>query len=388
MPTLDIVVARAGKSWKRTKVADHYTVLESFLLPIAAAARSGTFPTDEQGWLENGPAKRSVAYPPSPVIKGIEWAPASSIIRLAKGSDNWPMTWADDDALYTAYGDGNGFEPFVEGKLSLGLAKVTGIPPDICGINIRSETAEAKGSGKRGRKASGMLYVDDILYLLVRNAANSQLGWSADHGATWTWTDWTFTESFGCPTFLNFGKNYAGARDNFVYLFSPDHDSAYERADRFVMARASKDKLCEYTAYEFFVKIDADGQPVWSKNISQRGSVFTNPGACYRSGITYNTGLKRYLWSQIGPGKDTRYSGGFAIYDAPEPWGPWTTAFHTDTWDTGPGETASLPTKWMSADGRTVHLVFSGEDHFSVRKGTLLLVDEIQMVSLGQTHRY
>ena len=64
-------------------------------------------------------------------------------------------------------------------------------------------------------------------------------------------------------------------------------------------------------------------------------------------------------------------AGGFGVYDAPEPWGPWTTAYFTNTWDDGPGETASFPTKWMSADGKTVHLVFSGDDHFSVRKATL-----------------
>ena len=40
-------------------------------------------------------------YPPSPVIAGIEWAPAGEIVRLAPGGDNWPLTWADDDALYT-----------------------------------------------------------------------------------------------------------------------------------------------------------------------------------------------------------------------------------------------------------------------------------------------
>src|SRR3954464_13174528 len=67
-------------------------------------------------------------YPPSPVIKAITWAPKNEIIRLARGSDNWPMTWADDDALYGAYGDGNGFEPFVPAKLSVGFAKVTGYP--------------------------------------------------------------------------------------------------------------------------------------------------------------------------------------------------------------------------------------------------------------------
>ena len=194
-----------------------------------------------------------------------------------------------------------------------------------------------------------------------------------DHGTTWTWADWRFIESFGCPTFLNFGRNYAGARDNFVYVYSQGHDSAYERADRFVLARAPKDRLRNRAAWEFFVKRDATGQPEWTRDIRQRGAVFTKPGACYRSGISYNAPLKRYLWCQIGPGADTRFSGGFAIYDAPEPWGPWTTAFNTELWDAGPGETASLPTKWISSDGRTVHLLFSGDDCFSVREGTLRL---------------
>lgn len=88
------------------------------------------------------------------------------------------------------------------------------------------------------------------------------------------------------------------------------------------MARVPKRKLREGATYEFFVSINASGQPVWSRNITERGAVFTNPGVCYRSAISYNTALKRYLWCQIGSGNDTRYTGGFAIYDAPEPWGP------------------------------------------------------------------
>ena len=66
-----------------------------------------------------------------------------------------------------------------------------------------------------------------------------------------------------------------------------------------------------------------------------------------------------------------RVEGGFGVYDAPQPWGPWTTAFFAKRWDVGPGETSSFPTKWISRDGRTIHLVFSGDDHFSVRKATL-----------------
>jgi hypothetical protein len=44
------------------------------------------------------------AYPPSPVIRTLQWAPAETIVRRAKDGDNWPITWADDDALYTTWG--------------------------------------------------------------------------------------------------------------------------------------------------------------------------------------------------------------------------------------------------------------------------------------------
>ncbi|MGV3663638.1 MAG: serine hydrolase [Prosthecobacter sp.] len=365
MPTLDLVVARAGQSWQRQEGADQYEVLKPFLLPIVDAAKgAGTPPVRTTS---------AQAFAPSPVIAGIEWAPADSIVRKAKGSDNWPLTWADDDALYSAYGDGKGFEPFVKQKLSLGLVKITGTPEGWQGVNVSSPTAEALGDGRHGRKASGMLCVDGVLYMMLRNVGNSQLGWSADHGASWTWAEWKFTESFGCPGFINMGKDHAGARDGFVYLHSHDSDSAYERADRCVLARVPKDRLRDRAAYEFFVRSAAEGGPQWDRDIAKRGAVFVNAGACYRSSISYNAALKRYLWCQTGRGVDTRYRGGFAIYDAPEPWGPWTEAFHTDEWDVGPGETMHLPTKWISGDGRAVHLVFSGDDCFSVRRGVLKL---------------
>jgi hypothetical protein len=40
------------------------------------------------------------------------------------------------------YGDGNGFEPFVPEKLSLGFARVNGFPLEIAGENIRSSSGE------------------------------------------------------------------------------------------------------------------------------------------------------------------------------------------------------------------------------------------------------
>ncbi len=257
----------------------------------------------------------------------------------------------------------------------MGFAKITGSPENFQGVNIRTESGERIGQGPAGEKASGILMAGGVLYLWARNAANSQLAWSSDHGKTWKWSGWKFTTSFGHPAFLNFGKNYEGARDSYVYIYSHDNDSAYERADRMVMARVPRGKITERAAYEFFEGLDSQGKPSWSADVSRRGAVFEHKNKCYRSSMSYNPGLKRYLWCQIIPshekGADTRFEGGFGIYDAPQPWGPWTTVYYTERWDVGPGENAHLPTKWMSQDGRTLYLVFSGGDFFSVRKATL-----------------
>jgi hypothetical protein len=367
VPSLDLIIVRNGAAMSQSSEPEGFWGgIEKYVFNPVLEALSAYTP--ETGLRETGP------YPPSPVIRGVRFAPKSEIVRRAAGSDNWPLTWADDDNLYTAYGDGWGFEPKIPTKLSLGFARIGGPAEDFHGNTIRSTSGEQIGEGVAGRKASSMLALDGRLYMWVRNAGNSQLAWSDDHGVTWTWGDWKFTRSFGHPAFLNFGRNYRGARDDYVYIYSHDHDSAYLPADHMVLARVSKDRIADRSAYEFFRAIEGN-QIRWVRNIEERGAVFSNRGACGRSSISYHAPTKRYLWVQILPGAAPRFHGGFAIYDAPEPWGPWTTVFYTENWDVGPGENAHLPTKWMSADGRTLYLVFSGDDAFSVRRVQFLLAD-------------
>ena len=319
------------------------------------------------------------AYPPSTAIAGITWAPVETIVRRARDGDNWPVTWADDDAIYTTWGDGTGFDPKVEKKLSCGFARVTGEPSDFCGVNVRSP-AEQLGAGRRGLKGWGILAVDGRIYLWFghadRRGGASQLAWSDDHAATWTFADWRFDE-FGLIGFVNFGRDYDGARDAYVYAYSHDGPRADTPADRFVLMRAPRGDLNRREAWEFVERLDGEGGPRWTREIERRGAIFVHRDGCLRSAMTYCAPLGRYLWWQQLPQPpghpdrgDTRFEGGFAIYDAPEPWGPWTTAYFTADWDVGPGEHGDFPARWMSADGRTVHLVFSGEDAFSVRRAT------------------
>jgi CubicO group peptidase (beta-lactamase class C family) len=365
VPSLNLILVRNGK-----KIYDIYQ-------------NESLWSTSEQ-YLFN-PVIEAISKPPYPysrVITGVEFAPDSTVIRKAEGSDVWPITWADDDYLYTAYGDGWGFEPKTKKKLSMGFAKVAGQATDFKGMNIQSPDEQKKAGGGTGVKPCGMLFIDNILYMWTRNAVpvsnkrgeRSKLAWSTDYAKNWTWADWTFP--FGYPTFINFGKNYDHARDEYVYAVTHDHISAYDPSDRFILMRVPKNRIKDRNTYEFFKNKDQKGNPVWTSNIKERGAVFTNQGRCYRSGICYNPGLKRYLWWQAlypkflkdGESVDLRSKGGFAIYDAPEPWGPWTTVYYIEEWDMGPGETGSFPVKWMSEDGKSCYLLFSGNDCFSVRK--------------------
>ena len=355
VPSLDLVAVRTGESIAdNSKHEGFWGSMETFLLnPLMdAIVRS--------------------PYPASEVIHNVTFAPESSIIRKAIGSDNWPITWGDDDAQYASYGDGSGFEPRLNEKLSLGFSKIISGPANFHGVNIRSASGERKGDGERGPKASGMLMLDGVLYMWVRNVRNSQLVWSEDHGETWTW-GFKLDESFGCPTLLNFGPNYQGARDEFVYTYSVDGPNCYQPYDQLVMSRVLKQKIRDRTAYEFLQRTDADGHPIWTGDVHKRGSAFQYPGHIQRVDVVYHPRIKRYLLA-VG---FALTGGGWGIFDAPEPWGPWSTAFLTENWGLGDTHSYRLPSKWINGD--EMYVVFSGREHSGIEYDAFC----IRKLSLG-----
>jgi len=85
-PSLDVVAVRLGLGSTRSQLPggdDWGKRVEGFFRIVVQAVRD--------------------THAPSPVIKEVVWAPKETILRKAKGSDNWPLTWADDDNLYGAY---------------------------------------------------------------------------------------------------------------------------------------------------------------------------------------------------------------------------------------------------------------------------------------------
>lgn len=310
-------------------------------------------------------------YPTSKIVEHVRFAPASSIIVKALGSDNWPITWGYDDNLYTAWGDGWGFLPYSERKISLGTARITGDPDRFFGVNLASPSKSTE-SGRKGPKASGLLMVNKTLYMWIRNTDNACLAWSTDLSKTWNW-GFRFKESFGCPTFLNIGKSYKNARDEYVYVYSQDGHSAYEPYDQVVLARVHKNKITNPKSYEFFKGFDNKDNPKWSSEITQRGPVFKYPNHCLRIDVIYNPGIRRYLMALA-----YNFDGGWGIFEAPDPWGPWKTIFHTEKWDVPGTHGYRFPSKWIQNGGKIMYLVFSGVsskgyDAFCVRKMILSL---------------
>lgn len=364
IPSLDLVIVRLGDSML-----------------------SGP-PTDDEFWLAikeelcdpiQGLLLHQSPYPASDAVRNVRFEPAERIRIRGEDSDNWPCTWAEDGEMYTSYGDGYGFLPHTEKKLSLGFATIHGEPKEFEGVNLRTETGEREGDGASGPKASGLVMVDGVLYMLARNAGNSQLAWSEDKGITWEW-GFTFTTSFGCPTFVNYGPNYAGAPDDYVYVYSPDGSSAYEEYDHIVLARVDRRRIRHQSDYEYFQGLTEDGEAIWTPDVEARGPVFTFPNHCHRLEAIYHEATKRY-WLVSA----CNHEGGWGIFDSPTPYGPWSTVYFTDYWGLGKTHAYRFPTKWIRENGKQLYLVFSGRrfktidyDAMCVREMTLELAEEAE----------
>ena len=119
-------------------------------------------------------------------------------------------------------------------------------------------------------------------------------------------------DSFGCPTFLNFGaqlRRRAGRASSTSIRTTVD--SAYQAADQMVLARVPQGANHGTRRVRVLRRARRLGRPTWTAESTIAAPVFSHRGRCYRSSISYDAGIGRYLWCQIIPGEDTRSAGGF-----------------------------------------------------------------------------
>lgn len=328
------------------------------------------------------------AYPKSNVIVGVTFNDKSARTE-APGSDIWPITWAADDHLYTAWGDGGGFGGSnVAGRVSFGVAVLRGGREDYRGFNIAGGV-DAPNPPPFTGKSEGILALGNTLYLWRDGDASSpgyfkfvELWRSDDFGASWRPTGVRYSrlegdfpagdEGFFAPAFCQFGRGYEGARDNCVYIYAPDSiDPSHWNVrlpGRINLIRVPRERIEDRAAYEFFSGLDAAGAPQWTTSTASRQPVWRDDrNGTHRIAVSYNPVLKRYLLTTIAIDR----SGWMSIYDAPEPWGPWThvhTEHNPERW----GRLTIIFTfvnKWLSENGRDFVLVHTKNDHWSSIEG-------------------
>lgn len=310
-------------------------------------------------------------YPRSKVLRSVTWHWDTHKIA-ALGSDLWPTTWGADDNIYASWGDGGGFGGSDSlGRVSLGFARIEGGPENYRGFNVNGGlNPEHPAMFPKKGKASGMLAVGGTLYANVNLQdgkwpdIHHQIISSTDGGGSWTRASWIFSKGPGQfqPTkFVNFDRGYTGVPANlagYVYLYGFKQPVQGEQVTRMYFARVPQSKILDQFAYEFFQGADGKNRPQWKSDFATAQPVFIDPNGVSHCTVVYDPPLHRYISTSFheGPGQ-------LGIFDAPEPWGPWTTVAYYENWGdmgkVGEGLSCEFPRKWMSADGLTMWSIFA-----------------------------
>lgn len=335
------------------------------------------------------PPWQTLDYPSSERITGIEFD-AEHRRTEALGSDIWPITWADDDRQYAAFGDGGGFGGSNQiGRVSMGVARVSGDLDGYRGRNVWGGRDAERPATMTG-KGTGIICVDGTLHMWVgrpKLMAETGLATSTDHGRTWRVADWHWTmhDRVSAGTFVNCGRDHAAAPDDYVYsCFTRiettevrDRGWIYERPGRLDLARVPRDRLLDRSAWSWFAGMDDEHEPRWTSNIADRRPAFEDPNGIKIASMCYQPALELYLLT-YSP-RDN--AGNFALFESRHPWGPWHEVAYLrerplflPPQPNGRVSTFHFSPKWWSPDGTRFGLVFNvGDDAWNTVPGRLTL---------------
>jgi hypothetical protein len=313
----------------------------------------------------------------------------SDSVNVTSDGDLWANCWADDDALYVANGDGQGFGQTFSDVV---VSRVDGLPNDsshpLTGTTLAygDQVSSIWSGSNYNRKPTGMLCIHGDLYLAVEDlrtltyddAPAATITRSTDKGRTWSWdsTGPMFSNRvFTTIMFLDFGKDAELAPPGYVYAYGLDDNWAFNSSEsppptQLYLARVPSDAIQDRAQWTFFGGSDTTGAPIWVADITERKPVLEDTRRLYttpldqsltyqnmtvlgQGGVVFDAALGRYLYASW-----TEYT--FELYEAPQPFGPWTHFYSKDygvfPWtDTKNGGYAlTIPSKFISADGMSM----------------------------------
>jgi len=343
--------------------------------------------------------------------------------RLGMRGDNWCQTWAADGSVITAMDDGDWFNDRfryhshlykLEGES--GAFSVSDIEnyPDF---DIQGDGWFAYGM----LSVNGILYslVSKTQSLNWSNGPfrGMKMLRSADGGSTWHRVDrnnnerfldrtdiarellntdemFFFEENgrngkgrqawpFSYASFVQSGRDHSASRDGYVYVYSPEGANSHQLQ----LARVPADLLGQRSAWEYFSGWNGN-TPTWSNNIEQRQPNLVYPERAsngdyfgwysWLPSVVWNEGLGVYIMASggtyAGNGRTNSAgdyysswmhskSGSLGLWYSENPYGPWMQFYYNEDWTVDDSKNLTyqpkLSPKWISADGRTMTLIWS-----------------------------
>jgi len=305
---------------------------------------------------------------------------ATSRRQAAQGSDNWPITWSDDDNQYAMWGDGGGFGGSEsDGRASLGVARIEGDGQSYRGVNrFGGKDAECPAA-ITGKAHGAPISIGGVLYAWITPGSGAQgfdafnLYRSSDKACTWTPLDVSFvraSDHISYGSFVQFGRGNAAALDAYIYTVATEATDTssltiVQKPGRVMLVRVPTASIEDRGAYQFFAGLDSSGEPQWSADPAARLPIYQDPdGVGPFPQMAFVPGLDRMVYAnQHGSGAgDAGAQSLLTLAEAPQPWGPWH-VFHRAQflpqleqslfqWNFAP--------KWFRNGGRDFTVIFSG----------------------------
>jgi hypothetical protein len=365
--------------------------------------------------------ERTLPYPRSEIIEALEWVgPASRY--PGTGTDMHWYAWAADDAVYVVDDDG---ENFGNGWNFAHFLRITGTPPNHHVEELSTFPELKRHSVDRFRYVDGALAVGNRIFVaaydyrfvdprpeaepawellddtrarfagdeaffvdaMSEHAGVAALMYTDDFGTTWQNVPGADTPYFLGPrfaglAFVGFGPGYTGVPaflGDYVYAIS--NDGNWEGGDAVFLARAPTTQVLDRTQWEFWAGEGAGlepAEPVWTAHEDDAAPIYADPGFVGHPTMVWNQGLGRFLLS-LGsdstphnwdvPSDVARETWHrrreLKILEGPTPWGPWGVVHFDQDWE---GERVAylpqIPAKWLSEDGLSGTLMFSGDYRF------------------------
>ena len=149
-----------------------------------------------------------------------------------------------------------------------------------------------------------------------------QLAHSSNQGVSWSKTNWNFPAgSIDEINFLQFGMEYAGALDQYVYMYAISSKGSQPAGyNQYLwLLRVQKDEILSRSNYMFFNGLDSNGDPLWTSDIDKRQPVFQDSKGVILPAASFNPGIGRYILT-LAHGSPSGSVKRLGVFDAPKPW--------------------------------------------------------------------